>query len=223
VDVKGKNIDKCTSDVIVHKQNITLTNHTMKRAFIIHGWGGNPKEAWFPWLKKELEKRGFKAVVPQMPDAEHPKIKTWTNYLKKIVGKPDEQTYFVGHSIGCQTIIRYLEKLPKKAKVGGAVLVAGFIQLNLDAIEKEEPESSKIAMPWLKAPINWAKIKSHTKKFISIFSDNDPYVSDLINRKAFKSKLNARIIMEKKKGHMGGDSGIKKLKSVLDSVIKISQ
>lgn len=222
MDVKGKNIDKCTSDVIVHKQNITLTNHTMKRAFIIHGWGGNPKEAWFPWLKKELGKKGFKVKVPQMPDAENPTIKVWTNYLKKIVGKPDEQTYFVGHSIGCQTIIRYLEKLPKKAKVGGAVLVAGFIQLNLDVIEKEEPESSKIAMPWLKAPINWAKIKSHTKKFISIFSDNDPYVSDLINRKAFKSKLNARIIIEKKKGHMGGDSGIKKLKSVLDSVIKIS-
>ena len=29
----------------------------MKRAFIIHGWDGYPAEGWFPWLKRELEKK----------------------------------------------------------------------------------------------------------------------------------------------------------------------
>ena len=36
----------------------------MKRVFIIHGWGGYPEEGWLPWLKKELEKNGFKVFVP---------------------------------------------------------------------------------------------------------------------------------------------------------------
>lgn len=194
----------------------------MKRVFIIHGWGGNPEEGWFPWLKKELEKRGFNVFVPQMPDAENPKINTWVPYLSKLVGKADENTFLIGHSIGCQTILRYLESLKEK-KIGGCVLVAGFIDLNMDAIEKEEPESSKIAKPWIETPINWTKVKTHSNKFISIFSDNDPYISAQKNIEAFKKRLNAKIIIEKKKGHMGGDSGIKELKSVLNSVLEISK
>jgi len=33
-----------------------------KRVFLIHGWEGSPEEGWRPWLKKELEKRGFKVI-----------------------------------------------------------------------------------------------------------------------------------------------------------------
>ena len=31
---------------------------------MVHGWDGNPNNHWFPWLKKELEKRGFEVHVP---------------------------------------------------------------------------------------------------------------------------------------------------------------
>lgn len=26
-----------------------------KKFFIIHGWGANPQDDWFPWLKKEFD------------------------------------------------------------------------------------------------------------------------------------------------------------------------
>ncbi len=61
-----------------------------KRVFIIHGWYGYPEEGWFPWLKKELESRGFKAQVPSMPNPKHPKIEEWVSFLKELVGNPDE-------------------------------------------------------------------------------------------------------------------------------------
>jgi len=194
----------------------------MKRAFIIHGWGGNSKEGWFPWLKKELVKRGFKVYVPNMPDSECPKIKAWISCLKKLVGTADENTYFVGHSIGCQTILRYLETLPKNAKVGGAVFVAGWTNLKLEAIEEEEPGSSKIAMPWIKKKISWNKILNHSKKFISIFSDNDPFVY-LADSKIFRNKLRSKIIVQRNRGHFSGSSGVKKLPIALKSVLKISK
>lgn len=31
----------------------------IKRIFIIHGWDGSPQNRWFPWLEKELKKKGF--------------------------------------------------------------------------------------------------------------------------------------------------------------------
>ncbi len=97
-----------------------------KRVFIIHGWDGYPEEGWFPWLKKELDKRGFIVQIPAMPDTSEPKIEVWIPFLSKLVGQADENTFFVGHSIGCQAIIRYLQTLPDGIKIGGAVFVAGW-------------------------------------------------------------------------------------------------
>ena len=72
----------------------------MKKAFLIHGWEGSPEEGWRPWLKKELEKRNFSVTVPEMPDSKYPTIDKWLTYLKNIVKKPSEDSYFVGHSLG---------------------------------------------------------------------------------------------------------------------------
>ena len=140
----------------------------MKRVFIIHGWGASPGEGWFPWLKKGLEAKRFKVHVPAMPKTETPKIKVWVEYLATLVGGPDKDTYLVVHSIGCQTILRYLESLPAQTEVGGVVLVAPWLTLmNLGNGEK------KIAKSWLNTPIDFDKVKQRSKSFISIFSDND--------------------------------------------------
>jgi predicted alpha/beta hydrolase family esterase len=29
----------------------------MKKALLLHGWGGKSDNHWFPWLKKELNKK----------------------------------------------------------------------------------------------------------------------------------------------------------------------
>jgi predicted alpha/beta hydrolase family esterase len=183
-----------------------------KRIFIIHGWGGNPEEGWFPWLKRELEARGYEVKVPTMPDTEEPKIKRWVNHLEKTVGLPDENTFFIGHSIGCQTILRYLNKLPADTKIGGAVFVAGWFSLR----NLETDEEWKIAEPWIETPINLEKIKSQLNKRTAIFSDNDPFVPLEENRKIFAEKLGAKVIIEHNKGHFSGEDGIKELPIILE-------
>ncbi len=190
----------------------------MKKVFIIHGWSGFPEEGWFPWLKKELEKIGFIAQVPKMPNPDTPTINRWVQYIKKIVSNPDKDTYFVGHSIGCQAILRYLEAIPEKAKIGGALLVAPWLTLtNLETDEEKE-----IAKPWIETPVNFEKIKTHTNKFIAIFSDNDPFVS-LKNRELFKQYLNAEIFIEHNKGHFSGSDNIKELPIVLNGLLNLAK
>lgn len=95
------------------------------RAFIIHGWDGQPEEGWFPWAKEQLEKRGYTVTVPHMPHPGQPAINDWVSYLQSLLPDPDEQTILIGHSIGCQTIMRYLEKLPNNFKVKQVIFVAG--------------------------------------------------------------------------------------------------
>ncbi len=179
--------------------------------YIIHGWDDQPHNGWFPWLKKKLEADGVEVHVPSMPDTEHPSIDVWVPFLRHLVSEPDAQTFFVGHSIGCQTILRYLETLPENTTVGGVVLVAGWVTLKPAATEEEE--TLTMATPWLQRPLNWPKIRSHAKKFVAIMSDDDQFVA-VDNVKLFVRELGATLVMEHHKRHLGGADGVMALMSV---------
>lgn len=199
-----------------------------KRVFIIHGWGGSPKSDWYPWLAKNLKSERFSVEVPEMPDTDNPKIKAWVLHLQKVVGQCDANTFFVGHSIGCQAIMRYLEKIPENEKAlrrqglseqaGGAVFVAGWFKLS--GLESDEERFT--SSPWVSTPIDFEGVRNRAKKFICIFSDNDPYVP-LDNTSLFSEKFGAEIIIEKSKGHFTGDDGVIELPVALDAVLKISR
>lgn len=185
-----------------------------KRVYIIHGWDGYPEEGWFPWLKTELEKKSFQVYVPAMPEPAEPKIEAWVSHLSKVVGDADENTYFIGHSIGCQTILRYLESLPTDKKVAGAFFVAGwFTLMNLETDEEKE-----IAKPWLETSIDFDKVKQHTKKFFAVFSDDDDVVPQE-NKKLFEERLGAKTTMEHGQGHFSGGDGVKELPVILEAFL----
>lgn len=187
----------------------------MKRVFIIHGWMGYPEEAWFPWLKRELESRGIEVHVPQMPNASEPNIDVWVPYLAEQVGEPNGETFLVGHSIGVQTILRYLQTID--TQVGGVVAVAGFYELAPDFVE--EPEDAAIAEPWLTRPMDDEKICKNANQIVAFFSDNDPYVP-MANEELFKNRLKAKTFVIHGKGHMGAKDMLEAPR-VLEELLKI--
>lgn len=189
-----------------------------KRAFIIHGWDGYPEEGWFPWAKEELEKRGFIVTVPKMPHADRPNIDGWVGKMGALVGVPDENAYLIGHSIGCQTILRYLAALREGKKVGGVVLVAGFFEL----VPLESEEEKEIIKPWLETPIDFERVKAAAGKITVILSDNDEWVPLERNKQLFEQRLAPKIIVKHNMGHFSGSNGIKKLPVVLETIERYS-
>jgi uncharacterized protein len=183
----------------------------MKKVFILHGWGDHYNKGWFPWLKKELELRGFETkslnMIPQPPI-----LNKWKNILKKACPKPDKNTYFIGHSASAMTILHYLSELSENTIIGGIVLVAGWT----DDLEMEELQN------FFKKELDWKKVKKHCKKFIDIYSDNDPYVKSY-HAKVLKQKLGAKLILDKGKKHFSHEEEIDELHSVLNAVIEISK
>jgi len=167
-----------------------------KRVIMVHGWGGSPESDFLPWAKEELEKRGYEVLIPSMPDTDYPKIEIWVPYLKEVVGEIQESDILIGHSIGCQTILRYLENLKDDQKSDKVILVAPWVKLfNL------QQEDIPIANPWEQTIINWEKIKKRANLFLAIFSDNDPDVPLEENKKVFRENLGAKIFIEHSKGH----------------------
>lgn len=166
----------------------------MKRAVIVHCWGGHSNYCWYPQTKKELEEKGFEVLVPEMPDTENPKLSLWLPRLQEVAPNPDENLFLIGHSAGAITIMRFLEQLGENQKIGGVIFVAGF--------------TNDLGFPELKnffeEPINFEKIKSKTKHFTAIHSDNDPYVAVKFGD-VFKEKLDAKVIVKHKMKHFSGE------------------
>lgn len=185
-----------------------------KRVFIIHGWEGYSGEGWFPWLKGELEGKGFEVTVPAMPNPADPEIKAWTHHLAQLVGEPDESTYLVGHSIGVQAILRYLESIEGK-KVGGVVLVAGFFAL----VDLGDEEDEAVVRPWLTTSIDCEVVKRATTNITAIFSDNDKWVPLEQNKRMFEERLGAKTVVQHNKGHFSGSDNIKELPIVLEVLL----
>ena len=189
----------------------------MNKIFIIHCWDGTKDDGWYPWLDKELSNKKNKVYRFNMPNTDKPNIEEWVSFLDKKVKILDENTYFIGHSIGCQTIMRYLQT-KEINKIGGILFVSPWLDLLDYAIEDEE--SYLIAKPWLTEKINFEKIKQFTNNINCIFSSNDYFVS-LEQKDKFEKLLNAKTIVVNDKGHISQDDNVYELKEILDESIKM--
>ena len=184
----------------------------MNKIYIVHCWDGSKDDGWYPWLDEKLTIENNKVFRFNMPNTANPKIGEWVSFLDQQIDNLDENTYFVGHSIGCQTILRYLES-KDVTKIGGILLVAPWLDLLDYAIEDEE--SYDTAMPWLTEKIDFEKVKKFTNNIRCIFSDDDYFVS-IDQKDKFEKLLGAKTLVVSGKGHISEEDGVNELDEILD-------
>ena len=97
-----------------HKETKLIDNcakrgENMKKVYLVHCWEGTSNDGWYPWIEEELKKFDVQVVRFDMPNTDSPQIEEWVNTLDHQVTELNNNIYFIGHSIGCQTIMRYLE------------------------------------------------------------------------------------------------------------------
>lgn len=188
----------------------------MKKAYIVHGWGGSPDEAMLKWIRESMQSRGFDAVGIPMPHPDTPTIEDWVDTLSMECKDIDENTYFIGHSVGCQTILRFMETLPEQTKAKQVILIAPWVLLTVENLDETEEE--EIARPWMETPIDYEKIKTHVSDITAIFSDNDPFVPLEWNKKLLEEKLNAKTIVLHNKGHFTESDNVISLPEALEEI-----
>ena len=192
-------------------------NKKTNKIYIVHCWDGTKEDGWYPWLDKELSNDDNMVYRFNMPNTNIPKIDEWVSFLDKQVDELDENTYFIGHSIGCQTIMRYLQT-KDICKIGGILFVAPWLDLLYYAISDEE--SYNTAKPWLTENIDFEKIKKFTNNINCIFSDDDYFVS-LEQKDKFEKLLNANTVVVSGKGHISQEDNVYELKEILDECKKM--
>ncbi len=188
----------------------------MKNVLILHGAGNNSSGNWFPWLKDELEKRGFAVWVPDLPNADRPSKKLWlqTVFNNKQWNFSD-QTIIVGHSAGATLILRILEKLPTNIVIAKSILVAGPVERGT------KKEYFKYKEDFVRDPFQWEKIKKSSRKFYLFYSASDMYECGIDQGRIIHQHVGGELIFKPDEGHFNLEKGqqYKKFPQLLETIL----
>lgn len=167
----------------------------MKRAVILHGTDGAPEENWFPWLKGELEQRGYEVWVPHMPNNHTPNRQVYNNFLFNSDWDFTDNLVF-GHSSGAVSVLNLLqdERCPH-IKTG--VLVGSWARMDDTDLDREQ---FKDLFP--PDGFDFEKIKRKTDKLFFLHGDNDPYCP-LEQAKWLADQTGSEIIVIPDGQHLG--------------------
>lgn len=135
---------------------------------LLHGFSGGPDQVFFPWLKGELEAKGYSVTAPQMPNSDNPTEEEQVGYCLNNL-KFDENTVIVAHSLGCAVALKVLEKLP--SNISGLVLIGGFISPKF----KDHPRAFENKFNW---NFDFEKIRSNAGVIKLLHDPGDYAVSD---------------------------------------------
>ncbi len=169
----------------------------MKNVLILHGTANNSQGNWFPWLKAELEKRGYNVWSPDLPQSVNPDEDRYIPYiLSNKDWKFTKDTIIVGHSSGGVTALKLLQRLPSGVVIDRCITAGAFI----------EEHGWKDIVGLFRTRFDFKTIKKHAKHFIVFHSDDDPYVP-VDDAERFTRALNAEYILLKDQGHFNLEKG----------------
>jgi len=155
----------------------------IKNYVLLHGFDGNSDGIFFPWLKKELEKRGLKYQCPNLPNPQKP---TEDEQVKFVLENCqfDQNTILFGHSLGAVVAMKVLEKLP--IKIAGLVLAGCFTNPDF----KDRPRPFHKTFSW---EFDFKKIRNNCGSII-ILSDPNDYAVYFEQGKLLQKELSGNLI-----------------------------
>lgn len=186
-----------------------------KHVYLIHGLYGRPDGSWRPWLKDELEKRGYAVEALAMPDADKPKPEIWIKHMQESIVAPDEDTIIVAHSLGGLATLLYLSTLADGVSVGKVVCVAGVV----DRLTYIPEGADDVVEDWLRLKPDNDRVRRSAGQIVAFFSDNDPIIppetEDIV-----RTRFDARTVVEHEMGHYNGKGLITEVPGVLAEIVK---
>lgn len=159
----------------------------MHNVLFLQSWYSQITDYWYPWLKTELKKKGYKTYFPDLPEmrSDQPKMIKLLSKLETM-GVFGQDTTIVGHSLGTLLAMRLAEKYQLKQ----LVLVSGW---DFDDLT----EGHKL---FWGNKIDHSAIKRNVEKIYVVHSDNDPYIT-AVQAEDMCKRLNGEFLLIRNLGH----------------------
>lgn len=164
-----------------------------ERLVIVPRWSGDPSSDWYPWARAELARSHpeLRVDILELPNKSAPVIEQCVAAFESELGRDLSalsSTLLVGHSVGCQALMRYLADQPQlqdREAAPALVCVAGWWTV-------DEPWPA--IRPWIDTPIPLPRLRANTSSITVLLSDDDPFTSDWrTNKSTWEQRLDADV------------------------------
>lgn len=166
-------------------QDVQPDPPAIDRILLVPRWSGTAASDCYPWLERELAARapGVRLeVAPLAPAPDRPEIEAC---LEVLAGLDPARTLLVGHSVGCQVLLRKLARLPDEARAPALLCVAGWWTV-------DEPWDT--LRPWIEVPFDHGRAAARCARIEVLLSDDDPFTRDAEEtRRRFVAALGAEV------------------------------
>jgi len=175
----------------------------MPTILVVHAFGGCPKKFWYPTLQRRFASCAT-VCVPHLPGGAAPRIDAWMARLRALVADmTDQDVYLVGHSLGCNAILRLLAEPDAPTllrRLRGVLCVAGWLR-----VDTPWPEMQ----PWCDNPPDLLAARRTLgalgAEITLMVSDDDRFTADhASNRAEWSAGLGARTLLCPGRAHFGG-------------------
>jgi predicted alpha/beta hydrolase family esterase len=180
--------------------------------YLIHGFTASGKANWFPWLQEQLQKNSIELIVPDMPNSDDPYLMPWLQKIEDISKEINEDSIFIGHSLGCITTLQFI--LKKNIKIKGAILVSGFMDENPMEVQKEGLSQ------FVDAFVDVEEVKALIPYRVVITAEDDDIVPTAATKK-MAERLDAKLIELNSGKHFIDRDGFTEFPEVLDLIINL--
>jgi len=175
-----------------------------KCALILHAWHNTPDNHWYPWLKMELENKGYTVHLPVIPtmDTDKPDFPTQRAFIEKNI--PLSRDFVIlGHSLGTLLAMR----LAEKHQFSAMFLISGW---DFDDLTAEHQS-------FWPNKLDHDTIKKNVNNIYVLSTNNDPYMTDF-SMKEMAKRFEAEYVFVKDAGHFTKDSGRTKIPELLQYI-----
>ncbi|EJO34766.1 MULTISPECIES: RBBP9/YdeN family alpha/beta hydrolase [Acinetobacter] len=181
----------------------------MTQVIVVHGYTAGPEQNWFPWIQQYAKQQNVSLQVLRLDPSTTPKLEDWDQQMAEQIKEINENSIFIGHSLGCIATLHYLSHQLKNQKIKQLVLVAGF-NGRLGRLEEVDPfiDACKIDLELLKQQIEHRVV---------IYSEGDDRVPPKFSLEQAKS-LDAEVIQAKHQGHFIDSEGCTELPEVWQAI-----
>ncbi len=190
---------------------VHISHGSASRVVLMHGKDATPQDKWYPWLVREMEKRGVHVDVPALPQTHNPVLQGWVDVLKSL--HPTANTVLVGHSRGGVAILRYLEQLPDDQKVGKVILVA----TNYAKTDARHTEESTNGF-YTDSGYDWEEIRRHCDEIVVLHSRDDQTVP-FENGEIIAKKLGAKFLAFDDRGLFGSTLKKQEIPELIEEIL----
>lgn len=183
----------------------------MKKVFIVHGFLSQPSYGWQTWLMSKMDELDVYACALPMPTPDKPQLNQWVEVIEKVCSNPDDEICLVGHSLGCQAILHFLEN--SSNSIENVFLVAS----PFEKLHTEDLNSKLRATDNFYTPLHKQKIISSAKEILIIHAKNDQKVP-YEHAEKLKDLLDCELIALEDGGHLGKREGVLEISILFERI-----